>query len=218
MATTSSEVATGTLTLSNICLDVQIGICMFLYPSDILALRNVCRHQMFSLVEGNFIIIKTCKALQTSTRERVIWVAALHRVCFDNTLFLPSFPIPEMSDLEIEKAAMGPRRWIELCGAYEKQVFFNDGRPAQLLPRTTRIIDDLFDTKVDFDSTDLFLVPGGRYLVCSSPIDIFVLDLGYASSADCKLMASVEPEGGNKVSMVHTTPDGMGLAIYSANE
>jgi hypothetical protein len=24
-------------------LDVQIGICMFLYPSDILALRMVCR-------------------------------------------------------------------------------------------------------------------------------------------------------------------------------
>ena len=46
-----------------------------------------------------------------------------------------------MSVLEIEKAAMGPRRWIELCGAYEKQ-YLNDSA-AILCPRATRIIDDL---------------------------------------------------------------------------
>ena len=219
----ASEVATGpgTLTLSNICLDVQIGICMFLHPSDILALRKVCRNQKFSLVESNIIIIKTCKALQPSTRQRVVWVAALHRVCFDNSLFLPSFPISDMSDLEIEKAAaLGPRRWIELCGAYEIQVFNDDpdNPAARLLPRTTRIIDDLFDTEIYFESTEIFIIPGGRYLVTSSPTNISVLDLGYTSSGDCKHMASVVPEGGSDVSMVHTTPDGMGLAIYSANE
>jgi hypothetical protein len=38
-----AEVAT--LTLAKICLDVQIAICMFLHPSDILALRKVCRHR-----------------------------------------------------------------------------------------------------------------------------------------------------------------------------
>ena len=122
-----------------------------------------------------------------------------------------------MSDLEIEKAAMGPRRWIELCGTYEKQIS-NVDCAARLLPRTTRIIDDLLATKVDFDSTDLFLVPGGRYLVTSSRTDISVLDLGYTSSADCKLMASVVPKGGNNHFMLHTTPDGMGLAIYSSNK
>ena len=44
------------------------------------------------------------------------WVAAsaLHRICLDNALFLPSFPIPlDMSDLELEQAAMAPHRWIE---------------------------------------------------------------------------------------------------------
>ena len=45
-----SEVAT--LTLANICLDVQIGICMFLHPSDILALRKVCLHQKISLLQS----------------------------------------------------------------------------------------------------------------------------------------------------------------------
>ena len=121
-----------------------------------------------------------------------------------------------MSDLEIENAAMGPRRWIELCGAYEKQ-HLNDPA-AMLCPLGTRFIHHLFATEVDFEFTNLFIVPGGRYLVTSSLDNISVLDLGYTSSADCKLIASVEPEGGSDTCIVQPTPDGMGLAIYSANE
>ena len=39
-------------THASTCLDVQIGICMFLQPSDILALRKVCRHLKFSLLKS----------------------------------------------------------------------------------------------------------------------------------------------------------------------
>src|ERR1700679_2061748 len=98
--------------------------------------------------------IKTCKALELATRKRIVWVAVLHRVCIDNTLFLPSFPIPDMSDLELERAAMGPRRWIELCGASQKQ--HSDDFNEMLHPRTTRIIKSAVNS--------LFIVPGGRYL------------------------------------------------------
>ena len=38
-----AEVAASTL--ANIPLDVQISICLFLHPSDILALRKVCRQR-----------------------------------------------------------------------------------------------------------------------------------------------------------------------------
>ena len=44
------------LTLANICLDVQIGICMFLHPSDILALRKVCRHKVFVAQIGDLLL------------------------------------------------------------------------------------------------------------------------------------------------------------------
>jgi hypothetical protein len=116
-------------------------------------------------------------------------VAALHRVSLENTLFLPSFPISDMSDLEIEKAAMGLRRWIELCGAFEKQ-HLNDP-DAILNPRSTRIVSDSFPTEATYWNPLFFLVPGGRYLVSYSPGSISVWDLGYTSSADCKLIASV---------------------------
>ena len=121
-----------------------------------------------------------------------------------------------MTDLEIENAAMGPRRWIEFCVAYEKQLL-NDPA-AMLCPRTTRIIDHLFATEVEYFSTNFFIVPGGRYLVSSSPDNISVFDLGYTSTADCKLIASVEPEGGSEDFLVQTTPDGMGLTIYTCDE
>ena len=41
-----------TLTLANIPLDVQISICLFLHPSDILALRKVCQHQKLLLLKS----------------------------------------------------------------------------------------------------------------------------------------------------------------------
>jgi hypothetical protein len=143
-------------------------------------------------------------------------VAALRRVCLDNTLFLPSFPISDMNDLEIEEAAMGPHRWIELCGAFEKQ------NHAILYPRSTRIINDSFPTEVNYEISLFFLVPGGRYLVCYSAAGVSntvsVLDLGCTSSPDCKLIASV---GVDIVIAAHlkvqTTPDGMGLIIFMTN-
>ena len=123
-----------------------------------------------------------------------------------------------MSDLEIEKAAMGPRRWIKLCSAFEKQHLNNPS--ATMCPRTTRIINSSFATEVNYSRTDIFFVPGGRYLVCSSHDGISFLDLGRTSSADCKLIASVGLEGGYsnyRQFIVQATPDGMGLTIYSSN-
>ena len=203
-------------TLENICSDVQINICMYLHPSDILSLRKVCPHQRGFRCSNQFII-KTCKAFERITRQRIVWVAALHRVCLENTLFLPSFPISDMSDLEIEKAALGPRRWIDLCRAFQKQ--YPDDNGVTLRPRSTRIINDTFPTKVFSDSTDLFIVPGGRYLVSYSESTeriISVWDLGYTSSSNCKLIASVElpVKDGSSDLIVQATPDAMGLTIF----
>ena len=38
------------LTLANIPLDLQITICMFLHPSDILALRKVCHQSTLNIL------------------------------------------------------------------------------------------------------------------------------------------------------------------------
>ena len=85
-----------------------------------------------------------------------------------------------MSDLELERAAMAPHRWIKLCDALQKQNV--DGSREILHPRTTRTIMGRAES--------LFIVPGGRYLVTAGN-GLSVWDLGYDSTVDCKLVASV---------------------------
>jgi hypothetical protein len=160
------------------------------------------------------LLSKTCKALQRGTRQRAVWVAALHQVCLDNALFLPTFPISDMSDLELEKSAMAPTRWIDVCRAFEEH--HNNDTGTILHPKAIRIIKDL---EIYYRNTEIFIVPGGRYLLSylRRGDSIFLLDLGYNSSADCKLIASVKVEGGCDIYRAQATPDGMGLTIFSSN-
>ena len=140
----------------------------------------------------------------------MVCVAALHRECLDNSLFLPSFPISDTSDLEIEKAAMGPRRWIEFCGVFEKQHLTDPG--AIICPRATRIINSPFSTKVNSFST--------KISSCQVDDTWWVLHLTvfpYWISVHCNLIASVGLEGRYNTCLVQATPDGMGLTIFSSN-
>ena len=106
-----------------------------------------------------------------------------------------------MSDLELERAAMAPRRWID---AFRKLHSNESSKIPD--PRTTRIIHNRADS--------YFIVPGGRYLVTAGDC-ICVWDLGYVSTVDCKLVASVMPEDPDHTEyfMVQATVDGKGLAI-----
>ena len=118
--------------------------------------------------------IKTCKTFELATQKRVVWVAALHQVCLDNTLFLPSFPIPDMSDLELKQAAIAPHRWIGLCSTSEKR---DPGDPGAILwPQTTRVIMpvDLAMQPMPY----IFLVPGGQFMVIVGHKGFYVWDLG----------------------------------------
>ena len=117
-----------------------------------------------------------------------------------------------MTVVELEHAARGPRRWIELCAASEKHPHDS---VAKICPSTTRIIERPHAAMTSYAS--LFIVPGGRYLVDWNE-GIFVWDLGYTSNADCKLIASVKKLGGSYPCKVQATPDGTGLIIFSSHQ
>jgi hypothetical protein len=114
-----------------------------------------------------------------------------------------------MSDLELERAAMAPRRWIELCGESQKQDY-ND--ISEMLRTTTK-------RTINHDATNsnFYMVPGGRYLVTAGK-GIFVWDLGYAPTVDCKLVASIALEHDFEFCVVQATPVGKGLVILSSYE
>ena len=112
-----------------------------------------------------------------------------------------------MSDFELERAAIAPSRWLKLCNAFQKH---SNDSIAMLDPRTTRLIED-------DESTQYFIVPGGRYMVTAGE-GLYVWDLGYVSTFECRLVASVEL--GNEIFLleVQATPDGKGLVILSSYE
>jgi hypothetical protein len=62
----TAEVAA--LTLANLCFDVQIGICMCLHPSDIMALRKVChgRHLSESFTQTSEVFLSRLAKLFNS--------------------------------------------------------------------------------------------------------------------------------------------------------
>ena len=63
------------------------------------------------------------------------------------------------SDLELERAAMASRRWIELSGVFQKQHSneFSDSESMVLHIRTSRIINEEVALSI------ISMVPGGRY-------------------------------------------------------
>ena len=110
-----------------------------------------------------------------------------------------------MSDMELERAAMAPHRWIALCSAFQKQ-HSDDLSSDMLRPRTSRIIKDMINA--------LYIVPGGRYLVTAGN-GLYVWDLGYTSTVDCKRVASVGRGNDFEFCTVQATPDGKGLVILT---
>ena len=117
-----------------------------------------------------------------------------------------------MSNLELERAAMAPRRWIELCtsrGVIENlEQPFNDFN--EMPYSRTRIIKDTLADGI------LYIVPGGRYLVIGGD-SLSVWDLGCVSAAECKLVASVRLEDDASFLKVQATPDSKGLVILPYN-
>ena len=124
-----------------------------------------------------------------------------------------------MNDVELEQVATGTHRWIEYCAALEKNHPNESGTGAKLYPRITRIIEDsslLWTADSETGHPLSFdIVPGGRDLVGYSVKGTFLWDsMGYTSSADCKLIASVEPA---YCCLTHATLDGIGLIMSSSH-
>jgi hypothetical protein len=129
-----------------------------------------------------------------------------------------------MTDHELERAATAPFRWTVLSCSKDR------GEDGNLPVRMARSIDNLIGTlnappRHEFlepeDFTNLYLVPGGRYLVIDGKDCLSVWDLGYVSDDDAEF-ANGEPNRMwttevNDIEdfLVHPTPDGQGIRIFT---
>lgn len=181
-------------------LDLLLHLFNLLNPLDIIALR------------------KTCRTLHQATLQRQVWLNTLRRVCVTNSVYAPSFPLTEMTLLELEHAAVLPSLWRSIGSATDKSV--PGGDDEQWFCGARRTIS-LGGAKLKLkhgwntSSRDLFLVPGGRYLIhfCDDRISLY--DLGHTPHSPLLDHARVEAQleyGG--IYLVHPSPDGSALRIF----
>ncbi|KAF8156018.1 hypothetical protein B0H34DRAFT_715829 [Crassisporium funariophilum] len=186
--------------LGNLGLDLQIYICNFLHPLDILALS------------------RTCTSFKHSTSQRIVWIEALGRVIRSNLIFPPTFPISSMSYAELAMAATAPKRWVTTSSSQRLNA---DETLLNFEMRSLRDHPACTPLPLDFefwDIKDVYLVPGGRYMVTFAQEWIAVWDLGVpsigAKSANGKLIGIAPADVADEY-RVHATPDGLGLRIFT---
>jgi len=112
-----------------------------------------------------------------------------------------------MSLLHLEYAAMGPEMWCRFCNT-------DSGAARSKKPRAVRSV------KASVLVHEVFLVPGGRYLVMTSDTQLSVWDLGVPWSLNSTSTSAIEkPIATERIAqryglLVHSTSDGKGLIIF----
>jgi hypothetical protein len=208
--------------LSALPLDLLLHLFPFLGPLDIIALRKVRPIFCIYYSKKGANPPQTCKTLHEATLQRQVWLNTLRLVCVANSVFAPSFPFMEMTLLELEHAAVIPSLWRSI-GSANKPLPVGDDQPH----RTKRILcgptshGDGGITAWGDTLSDLFLVPGGRYLILFFDDLMSVYDLGNTPDTllDCntRLLASVEIQF-KWLFLVHPSPDGSALRICVSGE
>jgi hypothetical protein len=127
---------------------------------------------------------------------------ALHRICIRHGIFAPTFPVADMTVLQLEHSATSPMRLLARIR--------RDLPTGSIQPVCTRML-----TKLPAASAfhDTFLVPGGRFLITRSP-GIELWDLGFSPDFVIRLIASEHFEG-EDIFILFLQPkrDGLGILV-----
>ncbi|KAF8899792.1 hypothetical protein CPB84DRAFT_1779995 [Gymnopilus junonius] len=175
-------------------LDIHNLILELLSPSDIIALR------------------KTCRTMVDATSQRLLWLKLVERMCQDNTVYRHSFPTDDMSVLELEYATMSPKKWESLA-------LKSESLEEELPSFATNIIRPEYFSN-DAEPEDLYLVPGGRFLIILQRGYLYLWDLGYISAigsarSEMKEIARIQTDCSSYT--VHASPDGSALRILAVS-
>lgn len=119
----------------------------------------------------------TCTPLHDALHVRAVWIFILRSLCQRRYIFFPSYPIDEMDVVRVERAALGHSRFAHLL---QDNSSLTDDSPA--LRPMARSIVSLSEPQ---DHEELYLVPGGRFLITASRHAVDLWDLGYP---DCSAL------------------------------
>ncbi|KAJ7440152.1 hypothetical protein FB451DRAFT_1300792 [Mycena latifolia] len=189
------------LTLVDLPLDIIIQILKFARGTDI------------------FSFSRTCKKCLEITLTRTVWMNAVRRMCEINNVFEPSFPLDDMSLLELQYAATSGAAWF----ATRLNVQKSDTTSASLEPLVRRIFSPRMVKTSDVAADKLgvvqklVLVPGGRFLLIGTDHLVHLWDLGHGAGKLIKphALASVAlpVPGSDPYISILPAADGVGIEV-----
>ncbi|KAG5727427.1 hypothetical protein E4T56_gene11899 [Termitomyces sp. T112] len=174
------------LLLAHLPLEVLSITQHFLEPIDILSLRL------------------TCKRISSTTRDRTTWTHVLRRLCSTHGVFVPTFRFGEMTQRELEHAALVPFRFL---------AFLTKDDISSVRPRAIRLLVPPGQARF----MELFLVSGGRYLFTQTVdgrIDLWDLGHSVASVINPSPVASLGEDDQTESSIAALEPTKDGLGMY----
>lgn len=149
-------------------------------------------------------MLQTCKDMAEVISLRTVWLNALMRMCFKNCAITHSFPVSKMSRLELEYAAMGPERLVAaMTKAHSQQLTFLPPSKVHMPLRPSTFLSSL--------CTQIFLVPGGRYLLTLCRGVIAIWDLLNTSEFPTEPLATVP--GYSQYFTANPSSDGLGIRL-----
>ena len=138
------------------------------------------------------------------TSLRTVWINALMRMCFENCIITASFSVSKLSLLELEYAAMGPERWaVAMARAHSKKLAFLPPYKIYKPFRPPNYLSSL--------CPQIFLIPGGRYLLTLCQEVIAIWDLLDTSGSPTEPLATIS--GSFQTFTVSPTSDGLGVRV-----
>lgn len=124
-------------------------------------------------------MLQCCKKLHQVSNERIVWINALRNVCSQHGVSPVTFPVDQMTLLELEAAAtshyrFNSRLWNGLTD--DEEVLEPEAiRVLALSPRSHPSIASVGNF------TNVKLIPGGRFLLTATDVGLIQLwDLGHA--------------------------------------
>lgn len=98
-----------------------------------------------------------------------MWLRELRNVVNQDKMFGPSFNLDSMTQNDLKRAALAPERMASKIA--DKQVA-TDEKKSKLYPVSQRVLPFHLDAPI----LVMLLLPGGRYLIAKTQIEIVVID------------------------------------------
>ncbi|KAF6764498.1 hypothetical protein DFP72DRAFT_1163446 [Ephemerocybe angulata] len=169
---------------------------------------------------------QTCNAIRSTINQRRVWEAALRATCRLNQLFEPSYhPIEDLDILELQRAALEPwRRSASFALGSRSDSPFRDEESAASRNVLRKKIKLESDSVEEF--AQVYIVPGGRYVLAITGSCIYLWDLGQISKVPWDSMdESLKPtsitratHGGLMWSMSAPKPVGITTFRFATSE